>query len=57
MAKDWNTANEKQLKARDQIHREAALLCEVLQDNDVAMRIAFARVLGIDHEIPKMEKK
>lgn len=55
--KDWNTANEKQLKARDQIHREAALLCEVLQDNDVAMRIAFARVLGIDHEIPKMEKK
>ena len=54
-ASDWNSASEKQLSARDQIQREAALLCEVLQDNEVAMRIAFARVLGVEHVIPKIE--
>ena len=54
---DWNKASESQLKARDQIHKEAALLCEVLQDNDVALKIAFARVLGVEHVIPKIEVK
>ena len=54
---DWNKASESQLKARDQIHKEAALLCEVLQDNDVALQIAFARVLGVEHVIPKLEKR
>ena len=53
-AKDWNKASESQLRARDKIHKEAALLCEVLQDNDMALRIAFARVLGVEHELPKM---
>ena len=52
---DWNEASESQLKARDKIHKEAALLCEVLQDNDVALKIAFARVLGVEHVIPKIE--
>lgn len=53
-AKDWNKASESQLRARDKIHKEAALLCEVLQDNDMALRIAFARVLGVEHELPKI---
>ncbi len=53
---DWQKANENQLKARDQIHNEVALLCDVLQDNDLALRIAFARVLGVEHEIPKLKK-
>lgn len=56
-AKDWQTASESQLKARDQIHREVALLCEVLQDNDLALRIAFARVLGVDHVVPQLNVK
>jgi hypothetical protein len=51
---DWNKASASQLKARDKIHKEAALLCEVLQDNDVALQIAFARVLGVEHVIPKL---
>ena len=54
---DWNEASESQLKARDKIHKEAALLCEVLQDNDVALKIAFARVLGVEHVIPKLTAK
>ena len=52
---DWQKASAKQLEARDRIHKEAALLCEVLQDNDLALRIAFARVLGVEHEIPKLK--
>ena len=54
---DWNKASAGQLKARDKIHKEAALLCEVLQDNDVALKIAFARVLGVEHRIPKITVK
>lgn len=55
--RDWQKANEGQLKARDQIHKEVALLCEVLQDNDLALRIAFARVLGVEHAIPQLNVK
>lgn len=54
-ARDWNKASESQLRARDKIHKEAALLCEVLQDNEMALRIAFARVLGVEHELPKLK--
>lgn len=52
--KDWQTASEKQLKARDDVHKEVALLCEVLQDPELAVRIAFARVIGIEANIPKL---
>lgn len=54
---DWQTANEKQLKARDDIHKEIALLCDVLQDSDLAVRIAFARVIGIESNIPQLMEK
>jgi hypothetical protein len=40
--KDWQTATEKQLELRDDIHKNIALLSEVLKDNDQAVR------LGID---------
>ena len=56
-ASDWQKASESQLKARDQLHREIALLCEVLQDNELAIRIAFARVLGVEHVIPELQVK
>ncbi len=54
---DWQRASQKQLQARDKIHKEVALLCEVLQDNDLALRIAFARVLGVEHVIPQLSVK
>lgn len=55
---DWQSARESQLKARDDIQKEIALLCDVLQDPELAVRIAFARVIGIDENIPKLcEKK
>lgn len=39
---DWQKANEQQLKMRDKIHENICLLCDVLRDNDQAVR------LGID---------
>lgn len=54
---DWQEANEKQLKARDDIHKEIALLCDVLQDPELAVRIAFARIIGIESNIPQLMEK
>lgn len=51
---DWQEANEKQLKMRDDVQKEIALLCDVLQDPELAVRIAFSRVIGIEANIPKL---
>lgn len=37
--KDWETANEEQLKKRDKIHDSIRLLCNVLNNTDQAVRI------------------
>lgn len=46
--KDWQTANEKQLKVRDKLHNDIALLSDVLNSNDEAVRIAIAKVLKVE---------
>ena len=40
---DWETATEKQLNARDKLHRDIAVLSDVLRDNTQAVRIALKR--------------
>jgi len=45
--KDWQTANENQLKLRDRIHENIALLCDVLKNNDDAVRIAILKTIDI----------
>ena len=35
--KDWQTATEEQLRHRDRIHENIALLADVLSDNDKAI--------------------
>jgi len=42
---DWETANEKQLNLRDRIHENIALLCDVLKDNNQAIRIGIAKAI------------
>jgi hypothetical protein len=54
---DWQEANQSQLKMRDDVQREIALLCEVLNDPDLAIRIAFSRAIGIEENIPKLVEK
>lgn len=39
--KDWQTATEDTLKLRDKIHENIALLCDVLKDNNQAIRIGI----------------
>jgi hypothetical protein len=41
---DWQEANEEQLKLRDKVHYDIALLADVLNNNDEAVRIAFNRI-------------
>lgn len=55
--KNWQEANEKQLKTRDDLQREISLLCDVLQDPKLAVQIGFARVMNVEHAIPKIEVK
>jgi hypothetical protein len=43
--KDWQSANEQQLKLRDKIHENIALLCDVLRDNNQAIRIGITKAL------------
>jgi hypothetical protein len=43
--KDWQTASESQLKARDKLHNDIALLADVLNNNEQAVRIAIAKML------------
>lgn len=53
--KNWQEANEKQLKIRDDVHKEIALLCDVLQEPKLAVQIAFARVMKVEHAIPAIK--
>lgn len=41
--KDWEHATEEQLKLRDKIHENIALLCDVLKDNNTAIRIGIMK--------------
>lgn len=40
---DWNQANEEQLQKRTKLHESIALLAEVLNNNDEAVRIALIK--------------
>ncbi|EPE0650336.1 KilA-N domain-containing protein [Campylobacter jejuni] len=40
---DWNTASENQLKLRDKIHENIALLADVLNNNKEAIRIGILK--------------
>jgi len=42
---DWQKANESQLKLRDDIHNNISLLCNVLRDNEQAVRIGIIETL------------
>jgi len=42
---DWQTATEKQLKLRDKIHDNISLLCDVLRNNNQAIRIGIQKAL------------
>lgn len=39
----WETATEKQLKLRDRMHENISLLCDVLKNNDDAVRIGIQK--------------
>lgn len=41
--KNWQYATEEQLKLRDKIHENIALLCDVLRDNNQAIRIGILK--------------
>lgn len=43
--KDWQQATEEQLKLRDKIHENIALLCDVLRNNNDAIRIGINEAL------------
>lgn len=43
---DWQQATESQLKLRDKIHNDIALLADVLNNNDQAIRIAIHKALN-----------
>ncbi len=42
---DWNQASEEQLKLRDKLHNDIALLSDVLNNNDEAVRIAIVKAI------------
>lgn len=46
--KDWETATAKQLKKRDKIHNDIALLADVLNNNDEAVRISIFKSKGVE---------
>lgn len=43
--KDWETASEKQLNIRDKIHENISLLCDVLKDNNQAIRLGIEKAI------------
>lgn len=43
---DWQSASEIQLELRDKIHENIALLCDVLKDNDQAVKIAILKSIN-----------
>jgi len=45
--KDWQKATESQLKLRDKIHENIALLCDVLKDNNQAIKIGIKKASEI----------
>jgi len=42
---DWNEATESQLKLRDKLHNDIALLADVLNNNDEAVRLAIIKAV------------
>jgi len=42
---DWQTANEEQLRLRDRIHENIALLSDIFRDNNQAIRIGILKAL------------
>jgi hypothetical protein len=46
--KDWETATEQQLKLRDKIHDNIALLSDVLANVDDAVKIGISKALEIN---------
>ena len=42
---DWNSATEAQLKLRDKLHNDIALLADVLNNNDEAVRLAIIKAV------------
>jgi hypothetical protein len=44
---DWQKATETQLKLRDRIHENIALLCDVLRDNNQAIRLGISKALNV----------
>ena len=44
--KDWQTANQNQLKLRDRIHENIALFCDVLKDNKQAVKLGILKAVG-----------
>jgi hypothetical protein len=42
---NWQSATEEQLKLRDKIHENISLLCDVLNDNDLAVNLAIKKTL------------
>ncbi len=40
---DWNRATTEQLKLRDKIHENIALLCDIIKDNNQAIAISIAK--------------
>jgi hypothetical protein len=46
--KDWQKADENQLKLRDKIHENIALLCDVLRDNNQAIRIGILKAIELN---------
>ena len=43
--KDWNKATEEQLKLRDKMHNNIALICEVIRHTDQAVKIGIEQAL------------
>ncbi|MEY2738680.1 MAG: Pseudoalteromonas phage Pq0, partial [Bacteroidota bacterium] len=41
----WETASEDKLKLRDKIHENISLLCDVLRDNNQAIRIGIIKAI------------
>ena len=43
--KDWQKANEQQLRLRDKIHENIALLCDIFKDNNQAIKIGIKKAI------------
>lgn len=44
---NWETATEKQLELRDRIHENISLLCDILNNNNDAVRIGIRKALEV----------